>query len=502
MQDLHKIDTIAIVGGGTAGYLTAALFSHKFQDYHITIIDKETPETVGVGEGTLLAFGAFLAKCGFSPEEWFNEIDATTKAGILFPGWGQNGEDVWHPFMFPVFKGNDGTEEVNLTDLWSQNQHYDFKEYGTVLYDLSVKKNKVNATALHGYAHHVDAGKLVSFIKAKLKERVFNVSFINSEVVDVVKNGEDIEYLSLNNGEKFSADLYIDCTGFKHLLSDSPEKVDVTGRLFCDTAVAAHVPYEDIRKEMIPYVKSEAVDHGWIWNIPVQTRIGSGLVFNRSITKIEEAKEYFCNYWDNRITPDQCKVLDWTPNYHKNIWHGNVVQIGLSAGFIEPLESTGVALIISGAEQLAFMLEPRYYTKSKQDYYNNLMQEYFEDAINFVSMHYSKPNKDTPFWNYVKDNFVKSPMIQFYEDQMKRSDVLLPKHGSGHFFGGSNWLLWMIQMGYECGEANTGLSNEQAEELMLSFYRDDSTPALENCPDHYDFIEHMKAQAKNASINI
>ena len=104
----------------------------------------------------------------------------------------------------------------------------------------------------------------------------------------------------------------------------------------------------DKNKEIHPYTIAQVVDHGWIWKTPLQSRIGSGLIFNRSVTDIEDAKNYFCEHWDNRISPENVRVIDWTPYYDRNQWDKNVVSIGLSAGFLEPLESTGIELIIQG----------------------------------------------------------------------------------------------------------------------------------------------------------
>jgi tryptophan halogenase len=497
MQTINPVNTVAIVGGGTSAWLTAAMLSNAIPHLEIIIIDKEVGTPVGVGEGTLLSFDSVMKKCGFEIEDWFFELDATYKSGILFPGWGKDQEAVWHPFLFAEF------EKFNTTvlDSWSKNQSYDFKEYGLSLYDVSVNHNKVDRRVPTAYAFHIDAGKLVKYIQKKLEAR-FQVTSIKSEVVDIQRDTKNyISHLTLKNGKTVAADLFIDCTGFKGLLNFEPDRVTLEGRLFCDTAIAAHVPYADREKELHPYVISEQVEHGWVWNIPVQSRIGSGLVFNRSQTSIEDAKEFFCNYWDNRITKENLKVIDWTPYYNKNIWHENVVAIGLSAGFIEPLESTGIALIIAGIEQLTFALEARFYCDHHIQYYNLLMNNFFEDSIDFVSMHYSKSTRKESFWKWVSDTYTKSPRQIFYENEIQQTDRKLPVKGTGYMFCASNWVCWLIQMGYPIAPANDMIPATISSDLILKHRNDVESRRYETSPGHIEFIEQLKKHVDNKKNN-
>ena len=485
MRKLKEVNQVVIVGGGSSAWITASMLTQDQPSLQVTLIDKEIGTPVGVGEGTLMSFDRMMKRCGFEVEEWFWEVDATFKAGILFPGWGEGRyKDVWHPFLFTEH------QELNTTgfNLWSKNQDHDFNESVNVLYETTIKKDMVDPSLMGGYAFHIDAGKLVTYMQKKLLNR-HNFTFIKSEVVEVVRDSDthDIDHLVLANGQRIASDLYVDCTGFNAILSHNQDRVNLDGRLFCDTAIAAHVPYLDKEKEMHPYVISEQVDHGWVWNIPVQSRIGSGLVFNRSQTSVEEAKDYFVNYWDNRITKDKLKVIDWTPYYNKNMWNGNVVAIGLSGGFIEPLESTGLAMIIVGAEQLTFAIGGRFYTEDHIKNFNYLLSGYYEDSIDFVSMHYAKPTKDTKFWNWVKDTFVKSDMQEFYERQIQRTDVPLPIISAGYLFCASNWICWLAQMGYKINPANDGLDAEFSKEVMRTEHLE-----YEKHHKNVDLVPHTK----------
>ena len=263
-----------------------------------------------------------------------------------------------------------------------------------------------------------------------------------------------IKYLKLKNGQVIKGDLFIDCTGFKSLLNKKPKRNNLKNRLICNTAIAGHISYKDKQKELKPYVTSEAVDYGWIWNIPVQSRIGSGIVFNRDITKVEEAKNYFIKYWNNRIDESKLKVIDWTPFYNDDMWKENVVSIGLSAGFIEPLESTGLALIMRGAFHLLLRIDSNYYDDSDIKIFNNNIKHSFEECIDFVNMHYNKINRNEKFWKIAKQEIKVSEKLKFYSDYLK-SKTLSLDYFSNHtlqnldIFSGNNWILWLVQMGYK-----------------------------------------------------
>ena len=164
------------------------------------------------------------------------------------------------------------------------------------------------------------------------------------------------------------------------------------------------------------------MDQGWVWKIPTQGRIGSGLVFNRDITAVEDAKVKFSNYWNGRVNPDDLKVIDWTPYYENSIWKGNVCSIGLSAGFMEPLESTGIGGTIESIKALAASLQERFYDYKTIHEYNTNMHLFFEDVIDFIAMHYSEPKHDSAFWNWVRESYAKTDRQLFYEDFMKDPD--------------------------------------------------------------------------------
>jgi len=466
---MKKVDKIIIVGGGTSAWLSAAYLNNNLKNTQITIIDKEIGQPVGVGEGTILNFGPFLKYCGLERKDWFNKINASYKSGILFKNWQKEGTDVWHGFWNnpKIFK------DINLFDLYTHNYDYDIKDMAP-LYDISMK-NHIDTDELDRYAYHVDASQLTVMLQEHLKGKV---NFIKSEVVDVHRTDEIVNSITLKSGEILTANLFIDCTGWRNILKHIPLKVNLKNRLFCDTAIAGRIPYLNREEELKPYVISQAVEHGWIWIIPTQKRIGSGLVFNRSVTDPEEAKEYFKSFWknhkvDKEIWEENLKVLDWTPYYKQNIWEGNTVSIGLSAGFIEPLESTGIGLIMEGICQLYGQIQKGNYTSKSVSDYNSIMSDFFENCIDFINMHYTKVERSSKFWNYVKAyNTGENKLLDLFKGYLLNENKPLETTSIvNDFFVTESWYTWMFQLGYEY-KSRKFITQKQSIELMDRWYKE------------------------------
>lgn len=440
----YKVHNITIVGGGTSAWLTAAHLSRR--GFNITIIDKEVGTPIGVGEATLLGFSSFMTDCGFEFEDWFVNCDATFKAGILYPDWVTQNNEVWAPFyLSPLVENN-----MRMQDAWSHTQHLDFKTRGTCMYEVS-KQNKIDMSVIDSYAFHVDAGKLVTYIQDRIIHRC---NLIKSDVVNVIRNNNKVEGLKLKDGRLIASDLFIDCTGMKSIINDVKYE-SLYGRLFCNTALACPVQYIDKQNEMHPYTKAVAVDHGWIWITPTASRIGTGLVFDKNITSVDSAKDFFVNFWNGRVDKNKIRVLDWTPQYTKTPWINNVVSIGLSAGFMEPLESTGIALILSQTKQLFDRIADFSYTNDSINLYNYQFTEGFESSVDFVSSHYSNTERTEPFWQNVKNNYVKTKNIKLKEELIKSGPIYSEHKKSGHLFTGANWTTWLIAVGNKMGATKT-----------------------------------------------
>jgi tryptophan halogenase len=229
------------------------------------------------------------------------------------------------------------------------------------------------------------------------------------------------------------------------------------------------VPYQDRPEEFKPYAVCDAVDHGWIWRIGVNSRIGSGMVFNRNITSIDEAKEYFVKYWDNRIQKENVRAINWDPFYNTDQWTGNIVQIGLSAGFIEPLESTGLALVQYQVFSLANIIKSGFFNEANVNHYNLEFVAKFEDCVDFVSMHYDKTLRTEKFWNYVKETYQPNENILLRAEMLKEKPMSATSYQDFQIFTGTNWTTWMTQLGFSVGE-DTSISKDLAAFLLEKYF--------------------------------
>jgi len=501
---MRSAKRITIVGGGSSAWMTAALLRNNIpKEHQITVIDKEVGSPIGVGEATILSFKSFMDDCGFSVLEWYKDITATFKGGILFKNWKGKDDHIWHPFAFPTLNSlriRDG-DNTSVHELWTnfQEDFPDKKRYTEIHYNLAVEDNKVDPNNLGIYSFHVDAGLLVQFIKKKLIDKI---EFLQSKVVAITTDEDGyIVSLGLADGTVHESDIFIDCTGFKGILKKNNERVDLSDRLYVDTAVAGRVEYLDRDKELKPYTTCDAVDHGWIWHTPVRERIGSGLVFNRSITDVEEAKDFFVDYWDGRVDRDNLRVLDWAPFYNKNFWEKNVVNIGLSAGFIEPLESTGLALISAGAWELLNRLKTRFYDDNDITLYNAQMTCFFENSIDFVNMHYSKPKSEGKFWQWVSDVYKPSPMLEWYTSDLKHAfrDINMT---AKEVFSGANWFCWLNQLDYPVCPKDVNLPPPMVKSVLNNFYnveRDNYNylPSAATVNDNFAKLTHLSPKGIN-----
>ena len=445
---MKRIKRLVIVGGGTAGWITASWFARRWGNMmDVVVIDKSEPERVGVGEATLLSFPNIMKSMGYKPTDWLREIDATFKSGILFPGWGKEDQTIWHPFSFTSV----GESKTPLYDVWSSYQdEYDIKKISPMY--VSSMKNRIETDYVHdSYAFQIDCGKLVNFLQKNtipyLKE------YIQSDVVDVIRDGQadditcsSIKHLVLDDGEKIYGDLFIDCSGWKQMLIGK-KNVDCSDRLFINAALAARVDYKH-HGEQHPYTACPAQEHGWIWKIPTRSRIGTGYCFNQDVVDPDEVAQAFSDHWEGRIKPDNMRLLDWKPQYVSRFWRGNVVPIGLSAGFIEPLESTGLALMIRGVEYLEESIYGcSWNCKIDAPFYHQKMKSSYETAVDYVSMHYSYCQRKGKFWDFVRSKYKKTPSQIFFEEEIQnphRQTVQTGKVGS--FFDGTNWHVWLMQL--------------------------------------------------------
>lgn len=405
---------IVIVGGGTSGWLSAAYLAAKLghkgkNDIQFTVIESSDIPTIGVGEATTPSIRATLADIGFDEFDFMRLSDATFKHGILFKNWTHAPEDnetdeYFHPFERPLRAGTDGMEDYWLRGLDSLNRP--FQDAVSIQHQVARKGLAPKSAqeppydAPLPYAYHLDAGKLAIALKKAAKAR--GVNHIIDTITDInIDDNGNIKELSLASGQKIQGDLFIDCSGFSGLLISkltTDDFEDLSKVLFCNSAVTIQVPYKENEK-VKPYTTSTAVKNGWIWDIGLNSRRGVGHVYSSEYCSQAEAETELRNYLGLKENEGNARLLKFNLGYKKQQWKNNCIAVGLSSGFLEPLESTGIHLVEQAVWALSSLI-PRYFSDSPcQTTFNEVMTEHYQHAANFVKYHYLLTKRtDSQFW--------------------------------------------------------------------------------------------------------
>lgn len=408
----NPLTSVVIVGGGSAGWLTAGTLAAK-HGHHIaiTLIESPTISSVGVGEGTWPTMRNTLRNMGISETEFFRRCDVSFKQGAKFSGWVDGGDNdfYYHPLVLPT-----GFAHTNLAPYWQQHgQGRSFA--GAVCFQEALCESnrapKHMATpeyeAVANYAYHLDAGKFGQFLKAHCIDNL-GVRYIADDVVDVIaaENG-DIGALKTAGHGLLTAGLYIDCSGFRSLLLGEHYRVpwvDKSHILFADTAYAVQVPYLDEDQTIAPYTQSTAQDAGWIWDIGLQSRRGVGYVFSSQHTTESAAEQTLSHYlrpqWKGDIGALDIRKIPIKPGHRQIFWKNNCVAVGLSAGFLEPLEASALVLVELAAEMLSEQLPS---TRGVMDIiakrFNDAFLYRWDRIVDFLKLHYCVSERsDNDFW--------------------------------------------------------------------------------------------------------
>ena len=412
----NPIKKIMIVGGGSAGWLTAGVIAAEHlvdPDNGLELVVVESPDvpTIGVGEGTWPSMRSTLKKIGVSETDFFRECDASFKQGSKFVDWLKPaGGAYYHPFSLP-----DGGNDFNLAEQWLA--HRDQVNFSDAVCPIRFISDRNLAPKLitspeyggaSNYGYHLDAGKFSNFLKKHCTEKL-GVTYIQDHVIKInsAENG-DIASISTKMNGDLVADLFIDCTGFASLLLGEHYKIPLNEErrvLFNDSALAVQIPHGDAESPIQSCTVSTAQDCGWIWDIGLPTRRGIGHVFSSAHTSDEQVLKNLQDYLEpaigkaaaEKIMP---RKLTFNPGYRKVLWHKNCVGVGIAAGFIEPLEATALVLIELSAQMIAEQLPA---TRAVMDTvakrFNQQFFDHWQRIIEFLKLHYVlSERRDTDYW--------------------------------------------------------------------------------------------------------
>ena len=408
---MDKVENIVIVGGGTAGWLTAGVIAARHQGrrqhgFSVTLVESPNVPIIVVGEGTWPTLRSTLRKIGVSETDFFRECDGAFKQGARFNRWttGEADEGYYHPLMLPQ-----GFARLNLVPHWLESGEESFCDAVTPqgrICDRGLAPKTIATPEYEGlanYAYHLDAGKFSEFLKRHCCDKL-GVRHVLADVNEVVQapNG-DVASVRTADGQAIDGDLFIDCTGFKALLIEGAMKVpfrDCSDVLFCDTALAVQVPYADPSDPVASHTISTAQSAGWIWDIGLPTRRGVGHVFSSSHVDAEHAEQELRDYIGPAARDLTVRRIPIRSGHRETFWKRNVVAVGLAAGFLEPLEASAIVLIELSAKMIAEQLPPnRQVMDVIARRYNDTTSYRWGRIIDFLKLHYTLTKRtDTDFW--------------------------------------------------------------------------------------------------------
>ena len=407
---MEHIRNVVIVGGGTAGWMTAAALSRVLgEKVNITLIESDDIGTVGVGESTIPMIRLFNALLGIDENEFVRETQATFKLAIEFNDWGRIGDQYMHGF------GIFGQDLATLPfyQYWLRMHQAgkapDLENYS--INRMAAKADKfMRADRSHGnsplgdivHAFHFDAGLYARYLRKYSEAK--GVRRIEGKVAEVLKRASDghIDAVRMENGDLVGGELFIDCSGFRGLLIEQALQTgfeDWSHWLPCDRAYA--VPCEP-GGGMLPYTRATARPAGWQWRIGLQHRTGNGHVYASRFMSDDEAASILMANLDGRPLADP-KLLRFQAGKRKQVWNRNVVAVGLSSGFLEPLESTSIHMIHSTIARLINFFPDQGFSAPDIAEFNRQCDFEVERIRDFIILHYHATERnDTPFWNYVR----------------------------------------------------------------------------------------------------
>lgn len=491
----EKMMKVVIAGGGTAGWITASALAHQMGEMlDITLIESEDIGTIGVGEATIPPMRTFHRLIGINEKEFVAATNATFKLGIQFENWKQIGEKYFHSF------GVTGKQTI-VTDFihfWLRGQRLGiaqpFGDYCLEFKAALEERFAITDQIKMNYAFHLDAGKYARFLRERAEVR--GVKRIEGKIAEVRVNSETgfISTIVLESQQEIEGDLFIDCTGMRGLLI---EQTLQTGYeewrqwLPCDSAIAVQT---ESTSPALPYTRSIAHNAGWRWKIPLQHRVGNGIVYSSPYLSDDEATQMLLNAVEGKALTEP-KVIKFKTGRRKKAWNKNCIAVGLSSGFLEPLESTSIHMIMTAVTRILQLFPHGKINQSTVDEYNAQAESEFVRIRDFIILHYKATERDdSPFWRYCKEMSVPEDLrhrMQLFKENGRSNQV------EGELFRLDSWTQVMLGQGIlpDGYHPIVDLMPEVQLRAFLGGLANDINNQLAVLPSHQEFIEEFCRRA-------
>lgn len=399
---------IVILGAGSSGLIAATMIKRRWKGrVQVSVYYDSSKKNIGVGESTTPIVDMFVKQYLRVPiEKLIKETDTTVKLGISFKNWIE-GTEYFHGFPELSFD----VDEFSSATYSMLNGTYE----GGILHS---KATDLVPSYFFRYIHalHIDTQEFSQYIQDNIRHEV---DFIDDIAEEINSDGKNIQSIKFKNSGEVTADFFIDASGFSSVLLEklNPEWNDIRDMLPMDRAIPQQIPYDF--KEVPSYTLAEARKHGWIWRIPVGDRFGTGYVYSSRFTTDEEAREDY-NQWlqeNFNVSLETDRIINYKPGYYKDNWIGNCMAVGLSSGFIEPLESTGLHIVIN--QMVSFIdqnptLKNLSFNRRESNKTNKLL---YEEIVDFICLHYNTNRTDSKFWQYMTEN--KSEWVKMFDEKCR-----------------------------------------------------------------------------------
>lgn len=493
---------ILIVGGGTAGWLTACYLAKAFDlarhpTLSITLVESPEIGIAGVGEGAFPTLRSTLEFLGIDEFAFIRETGATFKQGIRFDDWLRTPVDGRHSHFIHPFEAPLYAHDANLVSRWlaqDKASRLPFAEAVTIQqrvgqHHLGPKTGaEPGFAAPLNYAYHFDAARFSAMLADRA--RALGVTHHQDRLLHAaIDQTGTIDHLLFERKGEMRADLYVDCTGLRaELIGGALQEPFISARhiLFNDRALACHVSGHNAKTPLPSYTLAAAHEAGWIWDIGLRDKRGIGCVYSSAHMSEDRARAVLAGHPGVGEAAQEARLISFEPGYRGRQWVGNCVAVGMSGGFVEPLESTGIVVIEAAAAMIAEMLPFQGPVDASADRFNMLMTARYDNLVNFLKLHYCLSQRDEPYWRDNVDPASVPPALQAMLDRWRyrppgRFDFLIDVETFSFF----NYQYILYGMDYETRAAGPSPDADP----MFARIRNFADQAIRDLPSHRDLIE-------------
>jgi tryptophan 7-halogenase len=521
-MDLHnRIEKIIIVGGGTTGWMAASYLAKALQgSVTITLIESDEIPTVGVGEATVPSMIDLFDYLEIPESQWMKQCNATFKMGIKFVNWAYPPSTTKNNTYYHVFGEAKECDNIPLIQYWLKKKldGYEVPMANSCFHSPDLCDNYRSPKYLDGnlgvnYAYHFDAGLVAGFLTKWATNH--GVVRVIDQISDVILDRTGaIGDLITKKGNTYTADLYLDCSGFRGLLINQALKepfIPFSDNLLCDRAVAGPIIVEHNESNLRPYTTATALSAGWLWETPLYNRLGSGYVYSEQFLSPEEAEQEFRAFHGSAASEIKVRHIKMRVGRNQRAWVKNCISLGLANGFVEPLESTGIYFVHAALNQLIRYFPDKNMESALIDKFNKKIAYMIEDVRDFIVLHYCTTSReDTPFWKANKfDLKIPESLQALLELYRSGSPVNAPYTDDcgynrnfdasfDRFLTNSNYLAILAGVNYLSNSAMPILNHKHKSikkaELIFQSVHAKTEILLAELPSHYTYIKNLHKQ--------